>query len=107
LTRTYAARIAVDSPAAALQLGMSAVVSDVQDAAPVLRLPLSAVVSRDGKPQVWKLDTATSTVHALDVRTGALDSDGMQIEAGVAPGDVIVSAGAHLLREGQPVRALR
>jgi len=31
----------------------------------------------------------------------------MQIEAGVAPGDVIVSAGAHLLREGQPVRALR
>lgn len=107
LTRTYAARIAVDSADTVLQLGMSATVNDVQAAAPVLRLPLSAVASRNGKPQVWKLDAASSTVHAVDVRTGALDGDGILIEAGVAPGDVIVSAGANLLREGQPVRALR
>lgn len=107
LTRTYAARIAIDTAEAALQLGMSATVNDIQDAAPVLRLPLSAVASRNGKPQVWKLDAARSTVHAVDVRTGALDGDGILIEAGVAPGDVVVSAGANLLREGQQVRALR
>ncbi|MBI5462848.1 MAG: efflux RND transporter periplasmic adaptor subunit [Gammaproteobacteria bacterium] len=107
LTRTYAARIALDDPEAVLQLGMSATVSDVQDGAPVLRLPLSAVVSRNGKPQVWKLDAADSTVHAVDVRTGELDGDGILIEAGIAPGDVVVSAGANLLREGQTVRTLR
>lgn len=107
LTRTYAARIALATAAAPLQLGMSATVSDVQDTTPVLRLPLSAVVSRDGRPQVWKLDAADSTVHAVDVRTGGLDGDGVLIEAGIAPGDVIVSAGANLLREGQPVRTLR
>ena len=107
LTRTYAARIAVDMAEAVLQLGMSATVSDVQDAAPVLRLPLSAVASRNGKPQVWKVDAASSTVHAVDVRTGALDGDGILIESGIAPGDIVVSAGANLLREGQPVRALR
>ncbi|MBI5041105.1 MAG: efflux RND transporter periplasmic adaptor subunit, partial [Gammaproteobacteria bacterium] len=76
LTRTYAARIAVDTAEAALQLGMSATVSDVQNGVTVLRLPLSAVASRNGKPQVWKLDATTSTVHAVDVRTGALDGDG-------------------------------
>jgi len=107
LTRTYAARIAVNAADDVLQLGMSATVSDIQDAAPVLRLPLSAVVSRNGKPQVWKLDAATSTVHAAEVRTGALDGDGILIETGIAPGDVVISAGANLLREGQPVRALR
>lgn len=107
LTRTYAARIAVGAADGALQLGMSATVSDVQEAAPVLRLPLSAVVSRNGKPQVWKLDAATSMVHAVDVRTGALDGDGILIESGIAPGDVVVSAGANLLREGQEVRALQ
>ncbi len=107
LTRTYAARIAVDAADDVLQLGMSATVSDIQNAAAVLRLPLAAVVSRNGKPQVWKLDAATSTVHAAEVRTGALDGDGVLIEAGIAPGDVVISAGANLLREGQPVRALR
>ncbi len=107
LTRTYAARIAIDATDEVLPLGMSATVSDIQDAAPVLRLPLAAVVSRNGKPQVWKLDTATSTVHAAEVRSGALDGDGVLIEAGIAPGDVIISAGASLLREGQTVRALR
>jgi RND family efflux transporter MFP subunit len=110
LTRTYAARIAVDAAQGelhALQLGMSATVSDIQDAAAVLRLPLAAVVSRNGKPQVWKLDATTSTVHAAEVRTGALDGDGVLIEAGIVPGEVVISAGANLLREGQRVRALQ
>lgn len=110
LTRTYVTRIAVDAAHGelhALQLGMSATVSDVQDAASVLRLPLAAIVSRNGKPQVWKWDATSSTVHAVDVRTGALDGDGVLIESGITPGDVIVSAGANLLRESQLVRPLR
>ena len=106
-TRTYAARIAVDVPADRLQLGMSATISDVQQAAPVLRLPLSAVISRDGNPMVWKFDAAESRVHAAPIRTGALDGDEVLIEEGVEPGDLVVVAGANLLHEGQEVRALQ
>lgn len=109
LTRTYVARIAIDDAALpeSLQLGMSATVSDVQNASTVLRLPLAAIVSRDGNPQVWKWDATSSTVHAVAVRTGTLDGNQVVIESGISAGDVIITAGAHLLREGQEVRALR
>jgi membrane fusion protein, multidrug efflux system len=106
-TRTYAARVAVDAPVDSLQLGMSATLRDIQQAEPVLRLPLSAVISRDGKPMVWKFDATDSTVRAAAIRTGGLDGDGVLVEAGVEPGDLIVTAGANLLREGQVVRALQ
>jgi membrane fusion protein, multidrug efflux system len=105
-TRTYAARISVANAAEAMNLGMSTTVYDVPDTSPAIRLPLSSLISRDGKPTVWKLDAAGSMVHSTLIETGAIDGNDILVESGLSEGDIVVTAGANLLREGQKVRAL-
>ncbi len=105
-TRTYAARITVNAAQDALSLNMSATVRMIQNSTQTIRLPLSAVFTRDGVPRVWKLDTVTSTVRAAVVTTGAVNSNDWQIDSGLSLGEVVVVAGANLLHEGQKVRPL-
>jgi multidrug efflux pump subunit AcrA (membrane-fusion protein) len=40
------------------------------------------------------------------VKTGGISGDRVVVESGLAPGDVVVAAGASLLRPGQKVRVL-
>lgn len=105
-TRTYAARIAVAAPPQALSLNMSATARLHNRSEPVMRLPLAAVVSRDGVPQVWKLDTATSTVRAARITTGGTAGNDWLVNGGLNPGETVVAAGANLLHEEQKVRVL-
>lgn len=105
-TRTYAARIAVTAPPQALSLNMSATARLNSRNEPVMRVPLAAVVSRDGVPRVWKLDAATSTVRAASIVTGGMAGNDWLVSGGLNPGEVVVAAGANLLHEGQKVRAL-
>ncbi|TSA41687.1 MAG: efflux RND transporter periplasmic adaptor subunit [Betaproteobacteria bacterium] len=101
-TRAYAARIAVDGLPESL--GLSATVRPLGRGGQVVRLPLAAVVSRDGTARVWKLDQATSTVHAATVTSAGVSGDDWLVSGGLAPGELVVTAGANLLREGQQVR---
>lgn len=103
-SRTYAARVAVEAPAEALGLGMSATVKLLDAGQPAIRLPMAAVVSRDGVTRVWKIVEDQSTVKAVEVITNGIGGDEWLIASGLAPGDVVVTAGANLLREGQKVR---
>lgn len=105
-SRTYAARIAVAAPPEALPLGMSATVRLLGAGRAAIRLPLAAVVSRDGAARVWKFDAASATVHAAAVTTAGVSGNDWLVSGGLAPGDIVVTAGANLLREGQKVRAL-
>lgn len=105
-TRSYAARLAIDGDAGGVQLGMSAVATAQGAPAPGIVLPLAALHSRDATPRVWVVDRATMTVSAVEVRIADLLDESARIAAGVAPGDVVVTAGANLLREGQKVRLL-
>jgi multidrug efflux pump subunit AcrA (membrane-fusion protein) len=43
-------------------------------------------------------------VHRREVRVGDLTSDGLQILAGLEPGELLVVRGVHSLREGMRVR---
>jgi hypothetical protein len=43
-------------------------------------------------------------VQRRDVRLGEFREDGATIASGLAAGDVVVSAGVHKLRAGEPVR---
>lgn len=104
-TRTYSARISVLESDAALRLGMSASVSVQADSGQAMRLPLAAVLSYDSKPQVWKVDKA-QTVHAAAVTISGIVGNEVRIASGLAAGDVVVVAGANLLREGQTVRLI-
>lgn len=104
-TRTYSARIGLLDSDAAVRLGMSASVSVQADTGQNLRLPLTAVLSYNSKPQVWKVDKA-QTVHAAAVTVSGIEGNEVRIAGGLAAGDVVVIAGANLLREGQPVRLM-
>lgn len=107
-TRTYAARIAINNASAAVQLGMSATVEVQPKDNPgnrIIRLPLVSVVSRDSHPTVWKLD-ADSRVHVAAIFIDGVEGNAVHIASGLNSGDVVVTAGANLLHEGEQVKLL-
>lgn len=102
-TRTYAAHITVQDADDAMQLGMSATVRMKTDDDMAIRLPLTAVISRDGTTGVWKLDDK-GIVHRVTITVAGIEGDELRVAGGLTPGDVVVTAGANLLREGEKVK---
>jgi multidrug efflux system membrane fusion protein len=106
VTRTYSARISIQQPdPALLRLGMTATVfvADV-DGNSAIRLPLTAIVDREGGRQVWVVDPKTSSVAARKVKLGSAQNDSVLVVEGLAGGETIVSAGVHMLQPGQRVK---
>lgn len=104
-TRTYAARITVNDADAAMQLGMSATVRMQSAGDTAIRLPLSAMIGRDGKSLVWQVDEA-GIVHATPIDVAAIEGNRVRIASGLSSGNTVVVAGAHLLRDGEKVKLL-
>jgi membrane fusion protein, multidrug efflux system len=105
VTRTYSARITVRNPDSALRLGMTASVfaPDVEGVT-AIRLPLTAIYNKDGQSTVWVVDPKTSQVVTRAVHLGAAQSDTVLITSGVVNGETVVTAGVHMLHEGQRVK---
>lgn len=106
-TRTFAVRMSVLDPDAAIQWGMTASVV-LESAVPI---PDAALVpspaihhDADGKPAVWIYDPATKTVSLRRVTLGGYREDGTLVTSGLADGEWIVAAGAHKLMPGQVVK---
>lgn len=106
VTRTYSARIAVKDADSALLLGMTASVftPDVEGGT-AIRLPLTAIYSKDGQSRVWVVDAKTSKVALRDVKLGSAQDESVAIVAGLAGGETVVTAGVHMLHAGQQVKA--
>ena len=68
-------------------------------------VPNAAIADRGKGPGVWVIDQNTSTVSFRAVKIGRIGQENSYVEAGVQPGERIVALGAHLLTEGQHVRA--
>ena len=101
-TRTYV--IKADLGRATVKLGQTAsVLVERPPVATVVKLPLAAVMEQQGKTAVWLLDTATMTVRAQPIQVAGADGNSVIVAAGLAPGQVIVSAGVHVLSPGQKV----
>jgi multidrug efflux system membrane fusion protein len=105
VTRTYSARISIrGADPVLLRLGMTASVfaRDV-DGASAIRVPLTAVVDQDGKRQVWVVDPKTSRVALHSVALGSPQDDTVLVTGGLVGGEMVVSAGVHMLQPGQRV----
>lgn len=102
-SRTFAARVAFTADAA-VELGQSARVYVARNGQVELTVPLSAIHAEDGAPFVWRVDPASRRVRRVAVDLGPYGEDRVPVRAGLEPGDWIVAAGVHLLREGQQVR---
>ena len=111
-SRTYAVKVEPlkAAEAARLALGSSAVVNFSLPASPGVWVPLSALYSRTANPRLWVVDEKSLTVHSVQaqITTDGLRDNGVMLELsdpnGVRLGQLIVTAGANLLREGQKVR---
>jgi RND family efflux transporter MFP subunit len=103
-TRTYAARISIINADDNVRLGMTANVYLPTNTLQGMPMPLTAIYDTDGKPRVWIVDKASGVVHARPVQLGEVHGDRLWITSGIQPGDVFVTAGSHLLHEGERVR---
>ena len=104
-TRTYKVRITLKNPPETIKLGMTASVQiaeiGVKNQA-ALEIPLSAVFQTDGSPGVWVVNHDVVTLKPITV--SEFGNGKIQVLAGLTPGETIVTAGVHKLREGQKVR---
>ena len=104
-TRQYTARVTIVDADPTIELGMTAHVHLAgQRAADVFRLPLTALYQKDGKSFVWVVAPDSSLVHSREVVVADVAQDAVVVANGIAAGDTIVTAGVHLLFEGQHVR---
>ena len=73
----------------------------------VLRLPLSALLEQKGRTVVWQLDPNSMTVRMQAIQVAGADGNQALIAGGVSAGAEIVTAGVHVLSEGQKVTRLQ
>jgi RND family efflux transporter MFP subunit len=103
-TRQYTARVAILEADSSIELGMTARVRLAgQRSADVYRLPLTALYQKDGKSFVWVV-APDSLAHLREVVVADVAQDAIVIANGVTSGETVVTAGVHLLFEGQHVR---
>lgn len=102
-SRTFAARVSFDSDEQNIEIGQSARVF-IRNADQVpLSVPLSAVTAEAGKSFVWVVDPVSSTLQRRPVQLGVYHQQQASVLQGLQPGDWVVAAGVHILREGQQV----
>jgi RND family efflux transporter MFP subunit len=107
ITRTYLARISITNGDNALRLGMTASVK-VEDAGSVgaIKLPLTAIFEKNRQMMVWLVDAKTALVAPRKVALGGVQGDTVLITEGLNGGEIVVTAGVHMLTEGQKVLAM-
>jgi membrane fusion protein, multidrug efflux system len=104
-SRTYAVRVAMDAPPAAMRLGMTASVTiGIDGERSDMVVPLSSLTGLDGKPAVFVVDPASNVVRERPVNVNGVASDGARIVDGLTAGDAVVIAGVQFLRDGMEVR---
>jgi RND family efflux transporter MFP subunit len=107
VTRTFQVKADLQaSPAGApVPLGRTATASIELPPVPgVALLPLTAVKEHQGGSAVWVLDPAQQVVRTRPVRLGGAQGNQVIVLAGLQPGEQVVTAGVHVLTEGQAVK---
>lgn len=106
VTRTFRIRVGLTDPPASFRLGAAVLGSIRAGGSEAIVIPATALTRRDQAIGAWVVDPKTLTVslHKLDV--ASVDPAAAKITKGLNIGDIVVTAGVGLLREGQPVRLI-
>jgi RND family efflux transporter MFP subunit len=102
-TRMQRVRIALRDPPPSFRLGATVTARLGDDLPSALRVPGSAVLTRDGEDFVWVVDLPASTVALRKVQLSR-DGGDIRVTGGLAAGTRVVTAGIHTLTPGQHVR---
>ncbi|MDR6831047.1 RND family efflux transporter MFP subunit [Bosea sp. BE271] len=106
VTRTFAVRVGLQDPPEAMRLGSTVVGTIEVSTAAIVAIPASALTQQGRSPAVWVVDPAKSTVSLRDIDVLRFDPSKIILSQGLAPGEMIVSAGVQALHPGQRVRPL-
>lgn len=107
-TRSKRIRITLDNPGAAFRLGATVNVALTSKVQRRFLLPPSALLEEGGRRSVWVVAADGRSVARRDVTLAARQDHAevgrVAVAAGLQPGDRVVVAGVHALKEGQAVR---
>jgi RND family efflux transporter MFP subunit len=103
-TRTYTVKVTLINAPPELRFGMSIGGRWKSNSDPVVALPLAALFEKNGTPAVWVVDAHSGSVALRPVTVSRYETDIVVIADGLSKGDVVVTAGANTLRQGQKVR---
>ena len=106
VTRTFEVKVGLTDPPAAMRLGSTVVGRMDVDSSKVIDIPATALTQSNQQPAVWIVDPATSTVSLRTIDVLRFDPDAVVVSKGLAPGDVVVTAGVQALYPGQKIRLL-
>ena len=102
-TRTHRVRIALNDPPPSFRLGATVTARLSNDQSSILRVPESAVLTKEDQNFVWVVDPTAHTVSLQKIDLSR-DEGGIRVTGGLEPGTRIVIAGVHSLKQGQQVR---
>lgn len=89
----------------AVRLGQSAtVIVALPQTTGLTKLPLSALWQEKGRSMVWIVDKGAMTVSAQLVQVRGASGNEAVLDAGLSPGQIVVTAGVHVLSPGQKVK---
>lgn len=105
-SRTFEARYVLAGPVAQAPLGSTVTVTLAMPGdASATEVPLGAVRDNGRGPGIWIVESGKQPhVRWRPVRISALGEETATISGGLNAGDRFVAMGAHMLRNGQPVR---
>jgi RND family efflux transporter MFP subunit len=104
-SRTYRVRMAFTAPDADVVLGRTVTIAVHETAAaPVVKLPLGAILNDGEGPAVWRVTSDGAGVARVGVEIASLDADFAMIRGDIMDGDQVVSLGAQKIDPARPVR---
>ena len=106
VTRTFEARYVLGGSDAKAPLGATVTIHlEGSSATTTLEVPNASITDGGSGPGVWIFDKSNSKVSFRPVKVLRLSGESTFLEGDIHPGEQIVALGAHLLTEGQRVRA--
>ncbi|MCH8619080.1 efflux RND transporter periplasmic adaptor subunit [Undibacterium sp. TS12] len=105
VTRTYTAKISLPADVKDVQLGMTAYVNfNAKNPNSAIKVPLTALFQEKNASSVWVVESGV--VRLVPVQVAGSSGEEALLAGGVKPGQVVVTAGANLLKNGQKVTIL-
>jgi membrane fusion protein, multidrug efflux system len=96
-------KVGIDAPPPAMTLGAVVSWAALFKPSDVIALPWPALASIGGRTAVWTVDPQSAQVTQKPVEIAAYRTGELLVKSGLAPGEIVVTAGAQLLRPGQVV----
>lgn len=105
VTRTFLVKVDLGPASSTLHPGQTAtVLMRVPTQTGLTKLPITALRAQAGGTAVWVVQEPGMTVKMQPVEIGGADGNEAVVLSGLQPGQRVVTAGVHVLAEGQKVK---